>query len=74
MKYIYGIQKKKDVIIKIYVARIIGEDPTYFFKRKFLRWKYNRHNNEIWFTFDIGRHGVFEQSVKQINLLEFSRA
>lgn len=65
MKYTYNVAITHGVYFKTYVAKITGKDPTFHFKRCFLyrisTFSYGRR----WYTYELGGHGVFEQSIKR---------
>lgn len=65
MKYSYEVELVQGTYVKTYVAEIMGPDPTYRFKRRFLRKTSRCRINNRKYIFDLGGHGVFEQSVKR---------
>lgn len=67
MKYHYEVPVNRSEYIKTYVAEITGEDPKYLLKRRFIRRSYKECAGVRTYKYDIGGHGVFEQSIKRFD-------
>ena len=67
MEYEYTVLQMKGVYVKTYLAQIKGCHPDWMFDRHFLRRTRIDSCGMQTYKFDIGGHGVFEQSVKYID-------
>lgn len=64
MIYTYSLPITSKTYIKTYVAKITDSHPKYVFKREFLNMKIIDTDGKRFYSYDIGKHGIFEQSTK----------
>ncbi len=67
MIYHYEVPVIRGEYIKTYLAEITGEDPKYLLKRRFLQRSFKECGGVRTYRYDIGGHGVFEQSIKRFH-------
>ena len=67
MEYEYSALQIKGAYIKTYLAQIKGAHPEWSFERKFLSRTRTDSCGMQSYKYDIGGHGVFEQSIKYVD-------
>lgn len=65
MEYTYDIPVILTTYVKTYVAEIRGPHDTFVFDRRFVERNKTRKDGKYHLSYNIGGHGVFEQSVKR---------
>ena len=66
MTFNYEVALREDAFVRSYMARILGYDPKYRYKRGFLKcdYSYNKDKTVVFFDYEIKEYGVYERSVK----------
>jgi|GEM_PF-2760946 len=68
MIFKFNVEKASGTFIKAYLAEIKGAHEKYYFKRRFLQKTRRNYNGRRYFSVELGGHGVFELSVKEIDM------